>query len=257
MGDAGSRERHLRSIPPPNILYPASSFRLLRPHNRFQAGDNFVRRQAVGRNFDRIVRLSQRADGSRRIALIAQSLVGQYFFERNLFATAHQIAMTSPGSLFFVGREKDLAFGIGEDNRSLIATFRHNVALGSCGPLPHNKLSANRPIVGRVVDYRGDIKLADRGRHIFAIQKHAITDQLDVNLANQPRELLAVGQIVAALTGRERNRPIHGPRIEEAKPESPRQLTRCATLPGSGRSVDGYDHGCSWFVVRSPLSVAI
>jgi len=56
---------------------------------RLEPGNDFIRRQAVGRNFDRIIRLSQRSDSSRRIALVAQSLIGQNFVERNLFTAAH------------------------------------------------------------------------------------------------------------------------------------------------------------------------
>ena len=129
------------------------SLGLLRPHDRFQPGDDFVRRQAVGRNFDRIVRLSQRPDRSRRIALIAQSLVGQHFVERNLFAAGQQIAVTPPGPFLFVGREKDLALGIGKNNRALIAAFGHDVAPGGRRPLPHDKLPADRAVVGRMVNH--------------------------------------------------------------------------------------------------------
>jgi hypothetical protein len=150
--------------------------------------------------------------------------------------------VTPSGSFLFVGDKKDLALGVGKDHCSLIATLGHNVASSSRCALPHNKLPADRTVVGRVVNYGGNVELSNGGRNIIAIQQHTIADELDVNLADEPRELLAVGQIVPALAGRERNGAIHRTSIEEPKAEPPRQLTRCATLSGSGRSVDGYDH---------------
>ena len=109
-------------------------------------------------------------------------------------------------------------------------------------PLPHDELAADGRVVGRVVNRRRDIELANRRRHVAAIEQHAIADQLDANLAHQLGKLLAVGQIEPALAGGQRHGPVHRPRIEKTKPQPPRQLASCATLPGTGRSVDGYDH---------------
>src|SRR5262245_42740851 len=63
-----------------------------------------------------------------------------------------------------------------------------------------------------------------------------------MDFTNQTRKPVSIGKVKIALAGGERHSPVHRTRIEKPKPEPPRQLTRCATLSGSSRSIDGYDH---------------
>src|SRR5882762_6472087 len=98
--------------------------------------------------------------------------------------------MTPSCPFLFVGDKKYLALGIRENNRPLIATLRHNITSSSRSPLPHHKLSADRSVVCRVVNHGGDVELANGSRYIIAVEQHAITDELDPNLAHEPRKLL-------------------------------------------------------------------
>ena len=74
-----------------------ATWSLLGPHDLFQPGDDFFRRQAVGGDFDRIVGLHQGADRPVAIALVADLLIGQHFVERDVLAAGQQIAMTAAG----------------------------------------------------------------------------------------------------------------------------------------------------------------
>src|SRR5262245_46351742 len=76
-----------------------------------------------------------------------------------------------------------------------------------------------------------------------------------MDFTNQTRKPVTIGKIITALASGERHGPVHRTRIEKPKPKPPRQLTRCATLSGSGRSIDSYDHK-GWSRAESPESRA-
>ena len=118
---------------------------MLRSHNLFELGDDLVRREAVGGDFDRVVCLYERADRPRRIAMVAQPLIGEHFVERNVFAAGLQIGMPAAGSFLFVGREEDFALGVGKNDRSLVAALGDDVVVRRRGAAATRRAGRGRP----------------------------------------------------------------------------------------------------------------
>ena len=76
------------------------------------------------------------SDVASGVSLIAYELSLENILERHLFATAEQFPMAAAGPFLGIGAEKELAPGIGKDDRALIAALTHHVAVPGDRLLP-------------------------------------------------------------------------------------------------------------------------
>ena len=65
---------------------------------------------------------------------------------------ATQLGVAAAGALDRGGGQEELAEGVGEDDRPLIASLGHRVVLGGEGPLPGDEPAAHRRAVGHAAD---------------------------------------------------------------------------------------------------------
>ena len=94
----------------------------------FQAIDDLVLVQAVGEHLDGVFRLQQGADRAGGVFHVAPLLGGKDLRQRCRFSPLPQVMQPPAGPLLRAGRKEDLALGVGEDDRPLIAAFGYDVA---------------------------------------------------------------------------------------------------------------------------------
>ena len=110
---------------------------------------------------------------SRGVFVVAPLLGGQDLFECCRLAALLQVVLPPAGPFFRAGREKDLALGLGKDDRSLVAAFRHDVLPCGHGPLQVHEVGANLRMIGGIARH-GRYRLRPHGvGHVLALQKNS------------------------------------------------------------------------------------
>ena len=155
------------------------------------------------------------------VAFVAGVLGGEDFLVANVFAAGLEIEIAALGPLSLVGREKDFALGVWEDHGGLVAPLGDDARALGRGTLPFDELLANGRVVGGVLDRNGNVVGADFLGDVAAVDKYAVVEELDTDLARQLGEGLGVGEIEAALLGGPGYGPVHGARVEEPESQPP------------------------------------
>src|SRR5262245_37155863 len=117
--------------------------------------------------------------------MVTEFLICKHFIERNVLASRLQVGVPAASPFLFVGRQEDLAFGVGKNHGSLVAAFGHNVLAGDGSLLPSDQLLPHIWVVGRVVNSCRYVEPPNCSRYIVSVEQNAIARQFDTDLASQ------------------------------------------------------------------------
>jgi hypothetical protein len=194
-------------------------------------------------------RIVGRAEGSHwppAIFGIATILSLEDIFDRNWPPHFRQLLLTATGPLQRGRGQKDLAFGIWENFRALIASLGHNVSTGCNPSLQYRELSTDFWEIGDVTNRVGHCRRSDLIADIIAIEKDSSPIPTEIDSLGKPNHSLDVGEINLGSNRSQGDGPIHRTGIQKVKAKLLSNLPCDATFSRAGRPIDRHNHvACS------------
>ncbi len=95
---------------------------------QFHRCDDLLAGHAGAVEDDRIGGGHHRRDAAGGVLGVAHVLGGEHLLERHVLAAQAQFAVATAGSFLVIGDEKELALGVWEDDRALVASLGDEVA---------------------------------------------------------------------------------------------------------------------------------
>ena len=212
------------------------------PYDFFQPIDDLRRRHPI-RVHDNAVGLPRKpAYFACLIPLIPLTLLSQDLIEGNLLTPVKQIVVPAESPFLLAGGEEDLALGPWKHDRRLVPPLSDDVFPGRETPLQLDQVRSHARMVRREHGLRCDREGANLLRHILPVKEDTSFADLDLSLPGNRQQGLLVLKLDPCLNGGERDRPIHGSRIEKPVPETAGKLSGGAALARASRAVNGDDH---------------
>ena len=208
---------------------------LLREDDLLDPGNDLVDGEVGRVDLDRVLGRAH----VDRVLLVAEPEVGG----ERVGADPRPLGGAPRGADALVRDEVDLHLCLGRDDRADVAALDHDVALAPERALPLAHHLAHVVVARDDGDELVDVRLADRGRDVAAVDEDAaLLVEPDRVLGRERGQLAGEVECHAAAARQPGQRAVHRPRVEVAEAEPLGEKPCDRALAGPCGPIDGDDH---------------